>query len=54
MRYGTATSTGSDRDGTHCRGSADGGRRRQKAETTTQEAKTMVTDSWVTSTSRRP
>ena len=40
---------GSDRDGTRRRGPADGGRRRSKAQTTTQETKTMVSDTWITS-----
>jgi hypothetical protein len=42
---------GCDLDGTR-RGPSDGGRRRQQAQTTTQEAKTIVTDSWVPSKTR--
>jgi hyperosmotically inducible protein len=49
MRYGTATSTAAIVMALIAAAPPTAGAADKKAETTTQEAKTMVTDSWVTS-----
>ena len=54
MRHGTATNTAAIVMALIAAAPLTAGAADKKAGTTTQEAKTMVTDSWVTSTSRRP